>query len=286
MISNAYVSSTDDDIIVGETIEIVVNADQAGYRNDDASTWINGVYIEPLHLTFTDLGGGSYQYAYTVQEEDGAVARGDLAINIVLQDASPFSNTSPPFTDLNPNDVQITTSRPSASISGPSEICEGDSALLTVVLGGTAPWTIDVFDGTSTVQYLSAHRLIHSGFTLKSLPIYTVTRVVDGTGLDNTGSGIVSITVHPLPDVQITNLQGMYDVSTDPVLLEYTPLGGNFHRSWNKRCSLDLRSWSLLEFPERTSRMRLSTAIRINNWMYQFRYPGGYCGLRVRFHHP
>jgi len=233
VITNAYVSSNDDDIIVGETIDIVVDADQAGYRNHDESTWINGVYVDPPatdppHLTFTDLGNGSYQYSYTVQEEDGAVTRGDLAIYIVLQDAAPFSNVSLAFTDLNPNNVQITTNRPSASISGPSEICHGDSALLTVILGGTAPWTMDISDGTSTVQHTSATSPYSFWVYPEVTTNYTVERVVDGTGLDNTGSGNVSLTVHELPVVQITNLQGLYDVSSEAVLLEYTPPGGTF----------------------------------------------------------
>ncbi len=77
------------------------------------------VYMsEPGHLTFTDQGDNTYLYSYTVREADGVVARGELAINIILQDAAPFSNTSPAFTALDPNNLQIVTSRPSALISG------------------------------------------------------------------------------------------------------------------------------------------------------------------------
>jgi len=228
VITSAYVFSTDEDISVGETIVIVVDADQPGYRNLDSETWINGVYVEPPHLTFAYLGGNSYVYSYTVQEEDGLVARGELAINIVLQDAAPFSNTSLPFTALDPNNVQIVTNRPSAIISGSAEICNGESTPITVALGGTAPWTMDIFDGTATVEHTSTG----SPYTFLVNPevstVYTVTRVVDGTGNDNTGTGEASITMPDLPPARILNLQGRYDVLSTPVVLQYTPSGGSF----------------------------------------------------------
>lgn len=228
VISNALITSTDDTVSVGETLTIVVTADEAGYRNVDASTWINNVYVEPGHLTFTDLMDGSYLYSYTVQETDGAVARGELGIHIVLQDAAPFTNTNVPWEILNPNNVVILTDKPSAFISGPPEICLGDSALITVSLTGTAPWTMDIFNGTTTAQHTSNT----TPYTFWVHPTvstdYTVTRVVDQTGNENVGSGVASITVHLLPDVQIENLQGVYNVQALPVLLEYTPEGGIF----------------------------------------------------------
>jgi hypothetical protein len=228
VIISAVITSTDDDISVGETIDITVEADQTGYRNDDASTWINGVFVEPDHLTFTELGENRYLYSYTVQETDGGVARGELAIYIVLLDANPHSNASLPFEDLSSNNVQIETNRPSALISGPSDLCLGDSALITVLLGGTAPWTMDINDGSTITQ----HTTSVTPYTFYVSPVvstdYTVDLVVDGTGNDNVGTGVASITVHELPDVQITNLQSIYDVTTLPVLLEYTPLGGTF----------------------------------------------------------
>jgi hypothetical protein len=228
VISSALITSPDDTVSVGETLTIVVEADETGYRNVDASTWINGVYVEPDHLTFTDLMDGSYLYSYTVQETDGAVARGELGIHIVLQDAAPFTNANDPWITLNPNNVVILTDKPSAFISGPPEICLGDSALITVNLTGTAPWTMDIFDGTTTAQYIS--NTSHYTFWVQPTVStdYTVTRVLDQTGNENVGSGVASIMVHPLPDVQIENLQGVYNVQGLPVLLEYTPDGGTF----------------------------------------------------------
>ena len=234
VITSAYISSTDEDVIVGETVEIVVNSDQTGYRNLMSDTWINGIYVDPPgtdppHLTFTDLENNSYLYTYTVHENDGAVNRGELTINIVLQDPPPFSNTNFPWADLNENNVQIVTNRPSASISGTTEICYGDSAMLTVILGGTSPWTIYIFDGTTITQHTSAE----SPYTFPVYPevstIYTVYRVEDGTGnYNDEGAGEASITVHPLPDVQITNLDDLYDIESTPEVLTYTPQGGIF----------------------------------------------------------
>jgi exosome complex RNA-binding protein Rrp42 (RNase PH superfamily) len=140
MITQAFISSDDDNIIVGETLEITVVADQPGYRNNP-NTWINNIPVGP-QVTFEDLGNNRYQYRYTVHEDDGSVESGNLAINIVLQDREPYDNVSTAFTSLDANNVSIETDKPSATISGSDSICPGGSALVTVILGGTAPWVI------------------------------------------------------------------------------------------------------------------------------------------------
>ena len=226
LITRAYISSDDMDISVGETIEITVQTDQAGYRNL-ASTWINNIHVGP-RVTFTDRGDGTYVYAYTVSETDGTVQSGNLAINIMLQDALPFTNTSIPFTDLDDNDLQIQTSRPSATISGSAQICPGDNAVITVVLGGTAPWTLDISDGSNTTQ----HTVTNPTYNLLVSPdvstTYTVERVVDGTGNDNTGAGAAVITVPDIPEIRISNLRPKYDVKSLLVVLQYSPQGVQF----------------------------------------------------------
>jgi hypothetical protein len=154
VITQAFVSSNDDNIIVGETVEITVVADQPGYRNH-TDTRINGVEVSPSHLTFTDLGNNLYQYAYTVQEDDGSVESGNLTINIVLQDSEPYDNVSIAFTNLDANNVSILTNRPGAIVSGSTEICSGDSARVSVLLSGATPWVMTFSDGTTTFQRTS-----------------------------------------------------------------------------------------------------------------------------------
>ena len=264
VITRAYISSPDDDVSVGETIEITVVADQTGYRNLGAGTWINGVYVLPPHLTFTDQGNNTYLYSYTVQETDGVVARGELTINIVLQDATPFSNTSPAFTDLDPNDLQIVTSRPSAFISGAAEICPGESATITVNLGGTSPWYLEIFDGTGTTQHTSTGATYSFTVNPEVSTIYTVTRVVDGSGNDNTGTGAATVIVPQMPPVQIFNMQESYDVLSQPVVLSYTPAEGIFEGPGSAKIH-GLSILNPLVFQPRVHLMRLFTPILMFN---------------------
>jgi hypothetical protein len=227
VISRAYVSfSTDEDIGVGERIDITVVADQPGYRNL-AGSWINNVPVGP-QVTFSDNGDGTYLYSYTVGAADGTVERGNLAINILLQDAAPFTNTSAAFTDLDDNNIQIQTARPSATISGSAQICPGESTDITIVLGGIAPWTLDISDGSSTYQRTSSTSNYSESVSPEVTTVYTVVRVVDGTGNDNVGAGQAVISVPDIPTIQIINLQPRYDVKTQPVELDYTPQGGTF----------------------------------------------------------
>ena len=169
VITRAYISSPDDEVSVGETIEITVVADQTGYRNLGAQTWINGVFVEPLHLTFTDQGDNTYLYSYTVQETDGVVDRGELDINIVLQDAAPFSNTSPAFTALDPNNLQIVTSRPSAFISGAERSARVNLPLLLLIWEVYLPGIWKYLMELVLLNIPARERLIHFQLTPRSL---------------------------------------------------------------------------------------------------------------------
>jgi hypothetical protein len=215
IITRAYLSSTDKIYIPKDTIVINVVADQELYRNYE-DTWINGVHIGP-HLTFSDLGGGSYEYSYIVQEQDGVVLARNLAINIVLQDREPYENTGFPFTDLElpwiPPDPA-----PYAIVSGSTEICYGDSAFINIELVGTTPWWFSIFDGSRTDTIYSFQDKVELLTSPISTTNYTVPKVVDSTGNSGVGYGNALITVHPLADVQILNLLEIYDVTDLPVM--------------------------------------------------------------------
>jgi hypothetical protein len=227
LIDRAYISSTDTVIRVGETLEITVEADQSGYSVHE-QTRINDVPVGP-NLVFTDLGNGLYRFQYTVNEVDGTVSKGNLTIHIVLRDQDPYENTSLAFTALDPNNVIILTSRPSANVSGSAELCHGESAIVTITLGGMAPWEFDIFDGTATLTVRDIWNPVYQFQTHPELTTnYTVPRVIDGTGDIRAGFGNALITVHPLPDVEIFNLLEIYDVEEPPVELDFTPAGGTF----------------------------------------------------------
>jgi hypothetical protein len=227
VIDSAYKSSTDSIIIVGDSVDIWVMADQPGYRNHE-DTWINHVPVGP-NVEFNDLGNGLYEFRYTVQENDTAVSAGNLAINIVLQDRSPYENTSVAFQDLDSNNVAIYPNRPSAIVIGSTEICSGDSALITITLDGTSPpFDIDISYETGTLTMYNITEDTSFWTRPDTTTNYTVTRVVDSIGNFSIGIGNALITVHPLPDVEIFNLDSSYTNSQQRVELEYTPADGQF----------------------------------------------------------
>ncbi len=227
-ITRAYINSTDTIILVGETLEILVEADLSGYRVHE-DTRINDVPVG-TNLVFNDLGNGLYSFSYTVSATDGTVSRGNLAISILLQDPAPFENTNLAFTTLDPNNITILTERPSASVSGSVEICLGESAMVTITLGGMAPWEFDIFDGTSTFTVSNITDPVYQFMAQPGATTnYTVPRLIDGTGRRSDGFGNALIIVNPLPDVEILNLLEIYDIEESPVVLDYSPAGGSFN---------------------------------------------------------
>jgi len=89
---------------------------------------------------------------------------------------------------------------PTATLLQPLPVCLGDMASLSITLTGTAPWSIDVFDGTTSTTY---NNINTSPFILNVSPlittVYTVTRVTDATGTNNSASNSVTVTVNPKP---------------------------------------------------------------------------------------
>jgi hypothetical protein len=96
--------------------------------------------------------------------------------------------------------VTVIESIPMATILQPLPICLGDMATLEITLTGTAPWNIDVSDGTNTITY---NNIMASPFTINVSPSsttsYTVTRVADANGTSNTSSNTVTVTVNTKP---------------------------------------------------------------------------------------
>jgi hypothetical protein len=92
-----------------------------------------------------------------------------------------------------------------------------------------APWEFDIFDGTSTFTISNIADPVYQFTAQPELTInYTVPRIIDGTGRSTEGFGNALIIVHPLPDVEILNLLEIYDIEESPVILDYSPAGGNF----------------------------------------------------------
>jgi hypothetical protein len=91
---------------------------------------------------------------------------------------------------------------PTAIIQPPGPICVGDSVHLTVVLTGTAPWSITLTDGVNNFVF---NNITSSPFTL-TVPviplvttIYWISSVTDAHGTNTSPSPPVIQVVNPLP---------------------------------------------------------------------------------------
>jgi hypothetical protein len=89
---------------------------------------------------------------------------------------------------------------PVAVLEDPSPICKGDDATIVINLTGTGPWSIDVFDGTTTTTY---NNIVASPYILTLTPTtsttYTVTSVSNANGTNSNPSNTVTVTVNPKP---------------------------------------------------------------------------------------
>jgi hypothetical protein len=94
--------------------------------------------------------------------------------------------------------IVVRQALPTATLEQPPPICIGETAILNVVLTGTAPWSIDVTDGTKTTTY---DNIAASPFAILVSPTvttsYTVTRVKDARGLNLILSNTVTLIVKP-----------------------------------------------------------------------------------------
>ena len=94
--------------------------------------------------------------------------------------------------------VQAVKPKPTASVSGSTSICPGNSASIQAALGGTSPWTVTWSDGVVQTGVTSspASRSV-SPF---STTVYTVTSIADAF-CSNSGSGSATVTVNSLPAI-------------------------------------------------------------------------------------
>ena len=94
----------------------------------------------------------------------------------------------------------VTVSLPTATISPPSPICQGDTALLNVTLSGQGPWSIILFDGVNSVSYTN---ITVSPYLIPVNPLTTttfqITQVTDANGTNSTPSQPVNLTIKPRP---------------------------------------------------------------------------------------
>ena len=211
---------------VGGIVSMQVNADGTGYTAGTGSS-INGVPLSSNRVTFTELGDNLYELSYMVASEDASVAPGMLEASLVLVDSA--GNAGIPYSSIEPNTLEIYTDLPTATLSGPLQICEGESFELSVILTGRAPLSFELFDGTVTTPFTD---ISTDSFQLELTPVqttnYRIISLTDVNGVVNTNSPGHTVTVNEQTEVEIINLAHGYHREDDPVLLEANIPGGVF----------------------------------------------------------
>jgi len=93
-----------------------------------------------------------------------------------------------------------------ATIAQPPAVCMGKTAKLNITLPGTAPWGIDLSDGTNITSYSN---ISVNPFNIDVSPAittsYTVTRVRDAYQENSDLSNTVTVTVNPNPYVKLSD---------------------------------------------------------------------------------
>lgn len=182
------------DICIGETYALAINtsdwifATQGNLRvsvYDGFATTEYDVNKTPYQIMVSPTSTRTYQIT-RVNKTDGTLC---------MQGKTGGSRVS----------VKVNT-LPTASISGPSEVCEDGTVQLSVVLTGVKPFVItwqDALNGTSDTKTVNAN-----SYTFTDMPVndarYSILSVSDNNGCGNVGSGQVDVAINDKPQVSLS----------------------------------------------------------------------------------
>jgi hypothetical protein len=114
------------------------------------------------------------------------------------------------------------------------DICQGDTAMLNFNLTGTAPWTLIIKDGTTSIPFT---QISSPNFTAKILTpstrTYIVESVSDATGCMISPAIALNVSVFPAPPSSIATPGGTAACAGDSVVL-MASVGLNFSYQWKK----------------------------------------------------
>ena len=112
---------------------------------------------------------------------------------------------------------------PTATMSGSTSICAGNTASIPVTLTGTSPWTINYYQGTTLKTISGITTNPYLGITSGPTGVqYSLQSVSDASGCTGTVSGTATITQTPSPFATISYASKFCKNATNP-----TPSLGN-----------------------------------------------------------
>ncbi|MBO9572482.1 MAG: hypothetical protein J7497_09770, partial [Chitinophagaceae bacterium] len=153
-------------------------------------------------LTYLWSGSGPGGYTYTSnQQNPGSITpttAGTYSYTVSATSSTGCVGTS--------NSVSVTVNPlPTATISGTTGVCAGQSATISVALTGTGPWSITYSNGAAST---TVNNIASSPYTFTVTPGNTITytlTVVSDKNCTGTTSGSAVITVNSLPIVSTSN---------------------------------------------------------------------------------
>ena len=216
----------DEEVGVGGVVTVTVTADGSGYTAS-SGTLINSVPISSSQVEFNEISDGLYTLSYEVSANDNVVDPGELEISIILKDSA--GNIGEAFDLVDANELEVYTQLPLTHMVTLPEICEGQEAEIIVYLIGREPFSIELFDGDTTILYENINTSTYKVYVRPvETTTYSVPLITDRNGVENSGSGSVKISVNESTPVNIINLKSGYSVEAPPFKLEADTPGGIF----------------------------------------------------------
>ncbi len=216
----------DEEVGVGGVVVVTISADGSGYKAS-SGTLINSVPISSSMVEFEEVANGLYTLSYEVSANDNVVDPGDLEVSIILRDSA--GNIGEAFDQVDENELEVYTQLPLTHMVTLPEICEGEEAEIIIYLIGRKPFSIELYDGDTTLLY---EDIDTSTYSVMVSPLekttYSIPLITDKNGVENSGSGSVEISVNESTPVKITNLKSGYSVEAPPFLLTADTPGGIF----------------------------------------------------------
>ncbi|MEM7109794.1 MAG: PKD domain-containing protein, partial [Bacteroidota bacterium] len=214
--STAEIVSSNLDVCLDEPTEITVAFTGTGPWNirwsdngGATSLPINGITSSPHTFSVNAPTGTTTTYSLVSVNE----------VNTIVCAGTVLSNTV---------DIKVNES-PTASLSGSTFICNGESAELTINLTGTPPWDVNYTNGTNTVPI---DNILSSPYTFSVDPVatqsYSLVDVSDGNSNSCFGSisGNVLVQVRPLPTVNPSS-EASFFCSGEVIPINGNPSGGS-----------------------------------------------------------
>ncbi|MCG9911758.1 MAG: T9SS type A sorting domain-containing protein [Flavobacteriales bacterium] len=204
----------------------ITNAPDAGFSYPNAAYCANGTNPGPVFGsgasagTFSSTGGLSINPGTGIINLAASIPGNYVVTNTIA--ASGVCPAASSTTNITIHDV------PMAEISGGGAICDDgiSTSNLTIALSGSGPWNFTFTDGTDNFD-VNNYAQNTFGVSVGNAGTYTVVNVTDAF-CSNTGTGIATVVVNPLPTVTLEAFDAVCSNASAITLSGGLPAGGTY----------------------------------------------------------